>query len=163
MRMRTATLLLLLAAAAQSAVEHKTRFDSEMAPGIRDQEVTFPLSNSRQLVRFGTGQWLLVFDVPAGGLYICYGPPGSIEGSRFSPPLLLVGNGKEGALATGSRPAGISLAVEGDRLYMAWSDQNGAWALRTSLARVVDMDSLARALRQARPAEQIAREGVLGD
>src|SRR5438477_7038966 len=159
MRLRTPTLLFLLAAVAQSAVEHKTRFHAEMALGIRDQEVTFPLSNSRQLVRFATGQWLLVFDAPADGLYICYGPPGSIEGSRFSPPLLLVGNGKEGVLATGSRPAGISLAVEGDRLYMAWSDQNGVWALRTSLAGLIDVDSLTRALRQSRPAELVAREG----
>jgi len=46
---------------------------------------------------------------------------------------------------------------------MAWSDQNGVWALRTSLAGLIDVDSLTRALRQSRPAELVAREGVLGD
>src|SRR5712671_2457200 len=163
MRLRTATLLVLLTAGAQSEIEHKTRFDSEMAPGIRGQEVTFPLSNSRQLVRTASGQWLLVFDVPADGLYVCYGAPGRTEGSRFSQPVLLVGNGKEGAIAAGVRPAGVSLAIAGDRLFLAWSDQSGVWAARISLPRLLDVDSLARALRQARPAELVSSDGAMGD
>src|SRR6266849_1154389 len=163
MKLRTATLLVFLTAGARSEVEHKTRFDSEMVPGIRGQEVTFPLSNSRQLVRTSGGQWLLVFDAPADGLYICYGPPGRTEGSRFSPPLLMVGNGKEGVLAAGVRPAGVSLAIAGDLLFLAWSDQSGLWAARISLPRLLDLDSLARALRQARPAELVSSDGAMGD
>src|SRR5438876_10029540 len=50
-----------------AAVEHKTRFDPEMVPAVRDKSVVFPLSNSRQIRRTQSGQWLLAFEIPHEG------------------------------------------------------------------------------------------------
>ena len=145
------------------AVEHKTKFDSEMVPGVRAQEVIFSLSNSRQIVRTAAGQWLLAFEVPHKGLFLTSGPPGCEEGSQFQRPILIVGDGTAGVLATGSNPVGASIAVAGGFLYIAWSDAKGVWATKAALAQAVGQESLKNMLRAAPPAELIAREGVLGD
>src|SRR5579872_112322 len=82
----------------EASAEHITKFDSEMIPGLVDEQVSFPLSNSRQIVTVNSGHRLVAFDVSNTGLFISYGPPGSIEGSQFAQPLLIVGNNKKGAL-----------------------------------------------------------------
>src|SRR6478672_5048440 len=122
-----------LATTASAVVEHKTRFDAEMIPGVTGEQIAFPLSNGRQIVRTPSGQWLVGFDVPAKGLFVSYGPPGHTEGSRFSPPALLVGNGIAGLLATGSEPGGLSFAIAERHLYIVWFDHKGVWTATADL------------------------------
>src|SRR2546423_1636629 len=124
---RLCAVLAVVAVAAPAAVEHKTRFDPEMIPGVTGEQIAFPLSNGRQIVRTPSGQWLLGFDIPAKGLFVSYGPPGRTEGSRFSAPVLVVGNGVPGLLAGGSEPGGLSFAIADGNLHIAWSDRKGVW------------------------------------
>jgi len=93
-------------------VKHKTKFDAEMVPGVTGDRVTFPASNSRQIVRTASGQWLIGFDIPGKGLFLCFGPRGRAEGSNFSEPILLTGDGIQGLLSAGKQPSGISLASD---------------------------------------------------
>src|SRR5438128_1617487 len=130
-----ACVLLQAASLLQAApVEHKTRFDSEIIPGVAGERVTFPLSNSRQVVRTPAGYWLLGFDIPDKGLFLCYGPPSPAEGSRFSQPVLLVGNSSKGLLAAGSEPAGLSFSIADRNLHIAWSDRHGVWLAFATIA-----------------------------
>jgi hypothetical protein len=152
----------LAASAAFAAVEHKTRFDGEMIPGVRDEKIALPLSNGRQIVRTPSGQWLLGFDIPAKGLFLAYGPPACAEGSRFSTPALLVGNGAPALLAEGSEPAGLSLAISGRNLYIAWSDRKGVWMASAILPPVVDTRTLDDLGKSSRP-RLVAPDAVLGD
>ncbi|MFL6302542.1 MAG: hypothetical protein ACJ72H_03290 [Candidatus Sulfotelmatobacter sp.] len=148
---------------ARAEVEHKTKFDREEIPAVRDEAVTFPLSNSRQIVRTRTGQWLVAFDVPNKGLFLAYGAPGCAEGSGFQQPVLLVGDGTTGILARGTHPKGASLAAGGGFLYLSWSDASGVWVVRASLPAAMHPASLKEILGAAKPAELIAPGGSLGD
>jgi hypothetical protein len=144
-------------------VEHKTKFDPEMIPGLRDRQVAFPLSNSRQLVRAASGYWLLAFDVPGEGLFITYAAPDSVKGNQFSQPVLLVGRDDTKAIYKSAKPAGISLAINDKALHLAWSDEQGVW-----LADLPDLDfstpsAFDHSFRRTPPAEMIAPKGTLGD
>ncbi|MCW5977907.1 MAG: hypothetical protein KIT09_07505 [Bryobacteraceae bacterium] len=152
----------LLPAAAQT-VEHKTRFDPEMLPGVRGLAVAFPLSNSRQIARAPGGAWLLAFDVPDKGLFLAQGPPGCAEGGRFDQFLLIVGDGAAGILGTASKPAGISINVAGDSLTLAWSDAKGVWLARATLPGRLAPASLEPALRAASRPALIVPGAALGD
>jgi hypothetical protein len=154
--------LVMAAASGAASVEHKTRFDPEMIPGIAGEQVTFPLSNGRQIVRMRSGQWLLGFDVPGKGLFMSYGPPGRTAGSRFSQPTLLVGNGMPGLLASGSEPRGLSFAIAGRNLHVAWSDRKGVWIATAVLPDIIDSRSLESVRKSARP-ELVAPDAELGD
>jgi len=145
------------------AVEHKTKFDSEEIPALRNEAVTFPLSNSRQIIRTRTGQWLIAFDVPHKGLFLTYGAPGRTEGSRFEQPVLFVGDGTSGPLGTGSQPRGASIAIAGRSLYLAWSDASGVWLAKTGLPDAISPGSLEAILGVAKSADLIAPGGSLGD
>jgi hypothetical protein len=133
-----------------------------MIPGITGEQIAFPLSNSRQIVRTPSGQWLLGFDIPTKGLFVSYGPSGRTEGSRFSVPVLLVGNGIPGSLAEGSEPAGLSFAIAGHNLHIAWSDRRGVWLATAILPTVIDTHTLERVWKSARP-ELVAPAAILGD
>ena len=146
-----------------AAVEHKTRFDPEMVPGVRDEEVTFPLSNSRQVIRIQAGHWLVAFDVPHTGLFLTHGPPGRAEGGQFEPPLLFVGDGTRGALSTGVQPNGASIISAGGLLYLAWSDARGVWLADTRLPDSWGPGTLEAILGGANPAVLVAPGGSLGD
>ncbi len=143
---------------AAPAVEHKTKFDPEMVPGIAGEKIEFPLSNGRQIVRTASGQWLVGFDVPGKGLFATVGPPGRTEGSRFSEPVLLVGDGKPGLLGQAVQPRGLSFAASGQTLHIAWSDRGGVWLASTEIANLINR----RSPGSARP-ELIAPGGVFGD
>jgi len=152
----------MAATASAAAVEHKTRFDPEMIPGVTGEQIAFPLSNGRQIVRTPSGQWLLGFDVPAKGLFVSYGPPGHTEGSRFSIPALLVGNGIPGLLAAGSEPGGLSFAVADHHLHIAWFDRKGVWMATAVLPPVIDVHTLENAFKSAH-SELVAPDAALGD
>jgi len=159
---RPCTVIVLVSCAANAAVEHKTKFDAEMIPGVMDEQIAFPLSNSRQIVRTPSGQWLLGFDIPGKGLLVSYGPPGRTEGSRFSVPALLVGNGAPGLLAEGSEPTGLSFANADHNLYIAWSDRKGVWMASAVLPTVIHTHTLESVCKSARP-ELAAPDAILGD
>jgi hypothetical protein len=154
---------LMASRAAGPPVEHKTRFDPEMVPGIRGDGVTFPLSNSRQIVRASNGAWVITFDIPGRGLFLAFGPPGCREGSRFEPPVLAVGDEHDGLLAKGSKPVGASLAVAGNSAYFAWSDTKGVWLATLSLDKQTGTGSGESILRAGVPATLVAAGGILGD
>jgi hypothetical protein len=134
-----------------------------MIPGIRGQAVAFPLSNSRQVARTPSGEWLVVFDVPGQGLFLTLGPPGKAEGSRFAPPILFAGDGSDGALTAGKKPEGASIIVVGTVLRIAWSDQSGVWLADVALPSSISAESLQAAVKAARPPKLIFPEGKLGD
>src|SRR5207244_3394821 len=129
-------------------VEHKTKFDSEMVPGLASAQAAFPLSNSRQIVRTRSGNWLLSFDVPGKGLFLCYSLPGATQGSQLSQTLLLVSHDDKGVLSTGFQPMGISLAISHKTLHLAWSDKQGVWLATTSLPSFSSPDSFETSFRQ---------------
>src|SRR5581483_10873125 len=115
------------------------------------------------ILRTAGGQWLLLFEVPHTGLFLTSAPPGCKEGSRFQTPMLIVGDGTAGVLATGSNPVGVSIAA-GDRfLYIAWSDAKGVWVTKAALDQLIGSESLETMLHTAQPPELIAGKGVLGD
>ncbi len=149
-------------AKADVTVDHKTRFDPEMVPAVRDKSVVFPLSNSRQIVRTASGQWLLAFEIPHEGLYLASGPPGRTGGSQFQSPLLIVGDDDRGIIAAASKPTGVSLAIVGSFLCLAWSDTRGVWLAKASLPNPVESGSLKTVLQAAQP-ELVAPGGNLGD
>lgn len=144
-------------------VEHKTKFDSEIVPGLRDKQVTFPLSNSRQLARTASGHWLLAFDVPSEGLFISSSSSDALKGSQFFKPVLLIGPSGSGAAYTGTQPSGISLALGNENLYLTWSDEQGVWLANIPLPDFSTAASFERSLRPRSPAELIAQRGTLGD
>jgi hypothetical protein len=160
--LRNCTLATLTASLVFAAVEHRTKFDAEMIPAIRGERLAFPLSNGRQVLRTPSGQWLLGFDVPAKGLYVSVGPPGRTEGSHFSSPALLVGNGAPGLLAQGSEPAGLSFAMAGPKLYVAWSDRKGVWIAAGVLPAHLDAATLESFCKTARP-QLAVPDAILGD
>ena len=147
----------------ERAVEHKTKFDPEMVPGLSGRQAVFPLSNSRQLVRMASGYWLLAFDVPREGLFISYAAPGSLRGSQFSPPVLLVGRDDSQAVYKSAEPAGISLAVSDQALYLAWSDERGVRLADVLLPDFSSSASFEQSFRRKPAAELIAPKGTLGD
>jgi len=147
----------------ERTVEHKTKFDPEMVPGLSGRPVVFPLSNSRQLVRTASGYWLLAFDVPREGLFISYAAPGSLRGSQFSPPVLLVGRDDSQAVYKSAEPAGISLAVSDQALYLAWSDERGVRLADVLLPDFSSSASFEQSFRRRPAAELIVPKGTLGD
>jgi hypothetical protein len=148
---------------AAATVEHKTKFDAEMLPGVRGAAVTFPLSNSRQLVRTAAGDWLLAFDVPGEGLYLTSAARDVRQGSEFAPPILAVGDEKPGALAQGSKPAGASLVIDGGTAHLAWSDARGVWLATLALPNQAARRMAEIMLRNAAPPKLVAPGGALGD
>jgi hypothetical protein len=147
----------------QRPVEHKTRFDAEMIPGLKSKQVTFPLSNSRQLVRTASGYWLLAFDVLGTGLFLCYAAPESTLGSQFSHPLLVVSDGTGGAISTGSQPAGISLSVTDKVLHLAWSDKKGVWLTTMSMPSFNSPGTFESSFNHNLKVQLVAPNGILGD
>lgn len=147
----------------EASAKHITKFDSEMIPGLVDEQVSFPLSNSRQIVTVNSGHRLVAFDVSNNGLFISYGPPGSIEGSQFAQPLLIVGNNEKGALAEGSTPVGISLARTDKHLYIAWHDFQGVWLASVPMPDFSSLASVQQSFTKARDIELVAPKAHLGD
>lgn len=154
------TVLPLLAAA---VVEHRTKFDGEMLPGVRHADEAFPLSNSRQIVRTASGHWLIAFDIPAQGLFLSSGPAGRTRGAHFSTPILVVGNRTPGAIAKATDPAGASLAVDRGRVHLAWSDARGVWLFSFAAPANREGGALETMLRMATPPRLVAPAGKLGD
>ena len=146
-----------------SNVEYRTKFDPEQIPGLANDMVNFPLSNSRQILRTPSGHWLLAFDVSSKGLFLCYGIPSATQGSQFSQPILLVGSLEKGVFAKSSEPAGISLAIHDKTLHLAWSDRQGIWLVTTPVPDFESRDGVQTFLRQGGVPQLVIPNATLGD
>ena len=151
------------AAEQASNVEYRTKFDPEQIPGLANDMVNFPLSNSRQILRTPSGHWLLAFDVSGKGLFLCHGIPSATQGSQFSQPILLVGSLEKGVLAKSSEPAGISLAIHSKTLHLAWSDRQGIWLVTTPVPDFESHDRVETFLRQGGAPQLVIPSATLGD
>ena len=151
------------AAEQASNVEYRTKFDPEQIPGLANDMVNFPLSNSRQILRTPSGHWLLAFDVSGKGLFLCHGIPSATQGSQFSQPILLVGSLEKGVLAKSSEPAGISLAIHNKTLHLAWSDRQGIWLVTTPVPDFESRDQVETFLRQGGAPQLVIPSATLGD
>lgn len=143
--------------------KHITKFDPEMVPGLAGKRVRFPLSNGRQIVTTSSGYRLIAFDIPAEGLFLSYGPPGSNEGSQFSEPVLLVGDNVEGALSRSMQAVGISLAQGHGILYVAWHDNQGVWLASIAEPDFSSSTHVQQSFAGGRSIELVAHEASLGD